>query len=77
MFVKFSSKCVYPDGIWAIFVFFLLADEPCEGFEDDLMFSEDESTEATTGKLTTQSQLKIKDANGLLNLDRLIIYFDV
>ncbi|XP_024123834.1 ATPase family AAA domain-containing protein 2 isoform X3 [Oryzias melastigma] len=49
------------------------ADEPCEGFEDDLMFSEDESTEATTGKLTTQSQLKIKDANGLLNLDRSVI----
>ncbi|RVE62455.1 hypothetical protein OJAV_G00157590 [Oryzias javanicus] len=48
-------------------------DEPCEGFEDDLMFSEDESTEVTSGKLTSQSQLKIKDANGLLNLDRSVI----
>ncbi|XP_011483397.1 ATPase family AAA domain-containing protein 2 isoform X3 [Oryzias latipes] len=45
-------------------------DEPCEGFEDDLMFSEDESSEVTSGKLTSQPQLKIKDANGLLNLDR-------
>lgn len=62
--------------IWLGFELFwlCLTDEPCEGFEDDLMFSEDESSEVTSGKLTSQPQLKIKDANGLLNLDRLLIH---
>lgn len=50
----------------------MFPDVACGEF-DDVMFSEEEDSQVLSGGLASQSQLTAAAANGLLNLNRLII----